>query len=167
VRIFIVGFKSSGKTTFGRELAKRMQMDFIDLDEKIEEKFGMSIPELYKREGEDSFRKEESRILKELAVTDNIVMSTGGGAACHSGNMSFMEKCGETVYLKADDETLAVRLMKVAHERPVIKGRTREEINDYISEIREKCEHYYMRAKYVLEEKDLSAENLIDQLRKV
>jgi len=164
VRIFIVGFKTSGKTTFGRELAGKMKMDFIDLDEMIERKSGMTIPELYMRGGEDSFRREERDMLKEIIASDNIVVSTGGGAACHCDNMTLMEKYGETVYLKAADETLATRMLKVAHERPVIMGRTKEEIMDYITKLRRKCEHHYLRAKFVIEEQDRTPEKLMEKL---
>lgn len=166
MRIFIVGFKSSGKTTFGRKLADRMQMDFIDLDEKIEQKYGMAIPELFLREGEEVFRKMETGVLYEISPADNIVVSTGGGAACYADNMSFMNGLGETVYLKADESTLAERLVKVAHERPVIRGRTKEEILEYIREMKIKCEPYYMKAKYILDENEVSAELLIKKLRR-
>ena len=165
MRIFIVGLKSSGKTTLGRELAKRMHMDFIDLDERLEQKFGMTIPELYLSEGEESFRKKETEMLAEISPSDNIVVSTGGGAACYSDNMDLMNAWGITVYLKADESTLAERLLRVAHERPVVKGRTKEEIVEFVRELRSKCEPFYMKARHIIDEKEFSARQLIKKLQ--
>ena len=164
MRIFIVGYKSSGKTTFGRELAKKMHLGFIDLDEEIERKYGMTIPELYLGKGEDEFRKIETGMLIEISETDNIVVSTGGGAACYSDNMSMMNEWGETVYLKADEDTLAERLLKVAHQRPVIRGSTKKDILGFIREMKIKCEPYYMKAKHIIDEKEISTEIFIKKL---
>jgi shikimate kinase len=166
VRLFIIGFKSSGKTTFGKELAHALQLEFVDLDMKIEEKSGFAIPEIYKRYGEEAFRKEEAEVLKQVVGMDDVVVATGGGAACNPDNMALMLKAGLTVYLKAEDETIASRLLKVAHERPVVKGRTREEILDFVREMKKKCESYYLQAKYILEERDISAEMFAATLKK-
>ena len=98
MRYFIIGFKNSGKTTFGRELAKRLQLAFIDLDEFIERKENKSIPEIYSRLGEERFRMLEWKALQEVVHTSDIVISTGGGAPCHCDNMTLMETYGDVIY---------------------------------------------------------------------
>ena len=98
MRIFIIGYKSSGKTTLGKQLAKRLNMKFIDLDHVIEEREAVSIPELYEKIGDDEFRKKEWEALLEIVKQDNLVISTGGGAPCHCDNMTLMEKFGEVLY---------------------------------------------------------------------
>ncbi|NJK86247.1 MAG: shikimate kinase [Bacteroidales bacterium] len=92
MRYFIIGYKSSGKTTIGKQLASILKMDFIDLDEEIEKLTGRTVPDIYENDGEKEFRKLEWKTLREVVKLDNIVVSTGGGAPCHCENMDLMEK---------------------------------------------------------------------------
>jgi len=151
MRYFIIGFKNSGKTTFGRELAGRMGLGFMDLDEYIEAKEGKSIPEIYTRLGDEGFRRLEWKALKEAVKIDNIVISTGGGAPCHCDNMSLMEEYGDVIYLKVSDETLIGRLRIAAEDRPIVLGKSEDELRKYIFELRNKCEHHYLRARYIVD----------------
>lgn len=151
MRYFIIGFKNSGKTTFGRELAVRLGLGFMDLDEYIEAKEGKDIPDIYTRLGDEGFRRLEWKALKEAVKTDNIVISTGGGAPCHCDNMSLMEEYGDVIYLKVKDETLISRLKKAAEDRPIVLGKSEDELRHYISELRNKCEHHYLRARYIVD----------------
>jgi len=164
MRYFIIGFKNSGKTTFGRELASRLQLDFLDLDEYIERKEGKSIPEVYTRLGDEGFRRLEWKALKEVVKHDNIVISTGGGAPCHCDNMNLMEEFGEAIYLKVTDETLVMRLKRVAADRPIIMGKTENELRQYVAELRNKCEHHYLRAKYIVNGEQVNMDDLIRKL---
>jgi shikimate kinase len=165
MRYFIIGFKNSGKTTFGRKLAERLGFDFTDLDEYLESREHKSIPEIYTQLGEDGFRKLEWKALKEVVHADNIVISTGGGAPCHCDNMNLMEKYGEVVYLKVPDHVLLKRLKKAAVDRPIVLGKTEEELRKYIADLRAKCEHHYLRAKYVVERENPGIEEFIAQLQ--
>ena len=165
MRLFIIGFKSSGKTTFGHALADELGSEFIDTDEYIEDKYGLSIPELYARDGEDSFRRKEWKVLQEIVTIDNIVVSTGGGLACHCDNMNLIEKYGDAVYLKVDNDTLVYRLKVIAPFRPVIKGKTTEELYRHIESLKERCEHHYLRARYILEGKDISVKHLMELMQ--
>lgn len=161
MRLFIIGFKSSGKTTFGRKLAAKLNMEFIDLDQYIERKFGSTVPDIFTQEGEDAFRVKEWKALKEIVRKDDIVVSTGGGAACHCDNMNLMEKYGDTVYIKVDDETLVDRLREFAADRPLVRGKSEAELKAYVAGLKEKCEHHYLRAKYILENENIKVEKLI------
>jgi shikimate kinase len=161
LRYFIIGFKNSGKTTFGRRLAKGLGLGFVDLDELIEEKNGKTIPEIYTRLGDEAFRKLEWKALKDLVKTENIVVSTGGGAPCHCENMNLMEKYGDVIYLKVSDETLVTRLKKAAEDRPIVKGKTEEELREYIAELRSRCEHHLNRAKYIVDGENINLEDFI------
>jgi shikimate kinase len=162
MRYFIIGFKNSGKTTFGRLLSDRLKTDFLDLDEYIEAREGKSIPEIYTSMGEEKFRRIEWRALKEaVAGHKNIVISTGGGAPCHCDNMSLMEEFGEVIYLKVSDEILLNRLKNAAKDRPIVLGKTTAELQEYISELRDRCEHHYKRAKYIIDGDDPDVEEVI------
>lgn len=165
MRYFIIGFKNSGKTTFGRKLANRLDLDFIDLDEFIERKEGKTIPEIYTRLGEEGFRRLEWMALKEVVKTDRIVLSTGGGAPCHCDNMNLMEKYGDAIYLKVSDETLVSRLKKAAKDRPIVKGKSEEELRQYVTDLRDRCEHHYLRARYIVDGDKPDMEGLIGMLK--
>jgi shikimate kinase len=165
MRYFIIGFKNSGKTTFGKLLAHRLGLDFLDLDEYIEQKEGNSIPEIYTRLGEDGFRRLEWKALKEITGQhDQMVIATGGGAPCNCDNMSLMEKYGEVIYLEASDKTLIGRLKHAAKERPIVLGKSEEELRAYVSDLRERCEHHYLRARYNVNAENPDLEKLVKLL---
>ncbi len=164
MRYFIIGFKNSGKTTLGRKLSRMLNFGFIDLDEYIEEKEGLSIPEIYTSIGDETFRTLEWKSLKELVKKDNIVVSTGGGVPCHCNNMNLMEKYGEVIYLNVNDETLVNRLKRAVHDRPIVKGKTDDELRTYIADLRSRCEHHYKRAKYIVDGENINLPALLKSL---
>ncbi len=165
MRYFIIGYKSSGKTTIGKKLAHRLNMDFIDLDKFIEEMTGSSVPEIYTDQGETEFRNIEWKALKQVVTKDNLVVSTGGGVPCHCDNMNLMEKYGEVIYLKMDNNTLVNRLEKATVDRPIVKNKTREELHVYIQDLRERCEHHYLRARFIVDGKTLKIDELVSLLK--
>lgn len=165
-RIFIIGYKSSGKTTMGKKLARKLNMEFIDLDEAIEQSEGKTIPELYSQIGDEAFRILEWKALNKIIEKDNIIVSTGGGAPCHCDNMSLMEKYGEVIYIKLDNDTLVSRLKHATRDRPIVLNMTDEELRVYVSKQRINCEHHYERAKYIVDGKDLTVEKILEVLSK-
>jgi len=165
MRLFIIGFKSSGKTTFGRKLANRLNLEFIDLDEYIERITGRTVPDIFTLDGEDAFRARERNALKQIVRKDDIVVSTGGGAACHCDNMNLMEVYGDTVYIKVDDDTLVSRLREFSADRPLVRGKSEAELRAYVAGLKERCEHHYARAKYVLENENIDIERLVRMLQ--
>jgi len=159
-RIYIVGFMGSGKTTAGKKLSAILGWQFIDLDNIIENKTGMTIPRIFSDLGEEHFRKSETEILRETIQYKGAVISTGGGAPCHDDNMDFMLASGITVYLKLTPEQLRTRLSGSKTERPLIKGLEQEDLLHFIKErlaLREKC---YSRAEIIMEGCDLDIERL-------
>lgn len=165
MRYFIIGFKNSGKTTLGRKLAEGLGLDFLDLDEFIEAREGKSIPEIYTRLGDEGFRRLEWKALKEAVKNDHMILSTGGGAPCNCDNMSLMEQYGDVIYLKVSDETLVNRLKIAAEDRPIVLGKTEEELRHYITELRRKCEHHFLRARFVVDGENLTMVDLLRELR--
>ena len=164
MRYFIIGFKNSGKTTFGRALARRLKLDFLDLDEYIEQKEKRGIPELYSQLGEAGFRKLEWQALKEVIHNNHIVIATGGGAPCNCGNMTLMEKYGQVIYLKVSNETLIGRLKHAAKDRPIVLGKTEDELRLYVEDLRDRCEHHYNRAEYIVDGENMDIEKVVSML---
>ena len=104
--IVLIGMPSSGKTTIGKMLAKRMQKEFIDLDDKIIEKAGKSIPEIFTESGEAGFRAIETEVAIELAKTNNKIIATGGGTVKHKVNMDYLRQNGITIFIDRDVDKL-------------------------------------------------------------
>ena len=105
-RIVLVGMPGSGKTTVGRELAKRLGLRFVDTDHEIEARTGVKIPTVFEIEGESGFRKRESQTLDELTQGDGLVLATGGGAVLAAENREMLTKRGVVIYLNVPPHIL-------------------------------------------------------------
>ena len=159
--IFIIGFMGCGKTTVGKKLAKSLGWKFIDLDKKIEEFTGMTIPEIFSMHGEAYFRQVESETLKSVRYHTNTVISTGGGCPCFADNMDYMLENGLTIYLKLTPGMLKTRLTGAKVERPLIKGLSDDELLSFIKEKLSYREEWYNRADIILEGDDLNISSII------
>jgi 3-dehydroquinate synthase len=120
--IFLYGPPAVGKSTIGSLLAKKLQLPFIDLDQVIEEKAGMSIQRMIETRGEAEFRERESAVLKSLAGEKESVIALGGGALLRDENRAFAEQHGRVVLLIAEAETLFQRLKDAPQKRPLLAG---------------------------------------------
>lgn len=150
-RIFLIGFMGSGKTTHGRKLANKLCWRFEDMDERIGELTGLTVPEIFERHGEEYFRLKESEVLDTLCEREKVVVSTGGGVPCHHDNMERMNGCGLTIYLKLPPGALLIRLAGSKTERPLLTGKTEEDIQQTIVDMLAVREPYYNQAKVVID----------------
>ena len=162
MRYFLIGYKTSGKTTLGKELAQHLKMKFIDLDEFIEQEQNSSIPEIYTSLGEEKFRTLEWKALKKIVEEDNVVVSTGGGAPCFCDNMNIMQTYGETIYLRIDEDILLERLKVAAKSRPIVMGKSEEELREYVSNLKKNCEHHYTQAKHIVSGRLLKVSDILN-----
>jgi shikimate kinase len=143
MKVFIVGFMGSGKTTYGRELAKLTNLDFFDLDQEIEKNCQLSIPQIFSDFGESFFREKESETLDNVLKKDNIVIATGGGTVVFNNNMLKMNKAGITLFLKLNCNTLYKRVYQNQDSRPLLKGKNPETLRSYIfTEYRKRMVYY-------------------------
>ncbi|MBE9568546.1 MAG: shikimate kinase AroK [Proteobacteria bacterium] len=110
--IFLIGLMGTGKTTVGRQLSRRLKMDFYDSDRVIEERTGVDIPLIFEKEGEEGFRKREAAVIDELTRKKNIILATGGGAVLDSRNRNHLINRGTVIYLKSSLKTLIERTSK-------------------------------------------------------
>lgn len=148
IRIFLTGYMGAGKTTLGKAFAREMNIPFIDLDWYIEERFHKSIRELFIERGEASFRELERNMLHEVAEFENVVISTGGGTPCFFDNMDYMNEHGQTVFLDVHPDILFERLRVATQQRPILQGKTDEELRAFIVEALEKRAPFYSQASY-------------------
>ena len=165
-RIFLIGFMGSGKTTHGKKIARMMGYDFVDMDAWISEKEGLSVPEIFSTKGEAYFRQKETEAIKELSQKEKLVISTGGGAPCSANNMELMNESGLTVYLKLSAAALFSRLKNSKNERPLLSGRSDEEMLAVIEELLNKREPYYSRAGMIIDGLDHVNERIVNAIQR-
>jgi shikimate kinase len=163
--VYIIGFMGSGKSTAGRKLAVSLGWTFVDLDRKIEEMAGKTIPQIFSDDGEEKFRELETRVLQGLKSEARTIISTGGGTPCHGDNMDIMLTSGLTIYLKMTPEQLTSRLLESTGQRPLLKNIPDNKLNEFISKKLASREKWYNKANITLEGKNLDI-NLLTSLIK-
>lgn len=160
-RIILIGYMGAGKTTVGKALAKELRMPFYDLDWYIESRMHKTVKAIFDERGEAGFRKIEHNMLHEVAEFEDIIISCGGGTPCFFDNIDYMNRQGETVYLKATPEVLYGHLKMGKTIRPLLLNKTADEVRVFIREQLAQREPYYSKAKYVLDV------NLLDDYEKI
>ena len=150
-RIILVGYMGSGKTTVGKALSKERGMMFYDLDWYIESRMRKTVSELFAERGEEAFRKIEYNMLHEVAEFEDVIISCGGGTPCFFDNMDYLNQQGDVVYLKATPETLYKHLLMAKVERPLLKGKSPEELIAYITEHLKEREPFYQKARHTVD----------------
>ncbi len=160
MRIYLIGYMGSGKSHLGWKLASHLGVQFVDMDNYIEERNCKTIPQIFAEDGEAEFRKKERKALDELSEFTDLVIATGGGAPCFFDNIDLMNETGKTIYLNIDPAILADRLLKSKTERPLIKGKSREELVGFIDETLKKRNEFYSQAKHQITEPDVDLDKL-------
>lgn len=168
MKIVLLGYMASGKSTIGKILAEKLNLPFIDLDNYIEEKEEKTISELFKAKGEIYFRKQEHFYLKELLAKDeSFVLSLGGGTPCYAGNMDVLAtyKNAKTVYLKASITTITNRLMLAKEARPLVANLEKEQLTEFIAKHLFERSYFYNKAIHVLTTDNKDKEQLALELK--
>ncbi len=160
--IFLVGLPASGKTTFGRALARHLDLEFIDLDFYISQRFRANVKEIFDRDGEEVFRRRESAMLREVGDMEGVVVACGGGTPCFSDNMEYMNSRGLTVLLEASPDVLIRRLRLGGDKRPLVIGKSDAELGEYIRRVKEERNPYYKLARISMESSQLESREQID-----
>jgi shikimate kinase len=153
-----------GKSTLGRKLATALNLAFIDLDTFLEEKYFRTIPQIFAEEGEAAFRKKEQNVLQEVSAFDNVIVATGGGAPCFFDNMELMNSTGFCIFLDIDTDSLVNRLIHAKTERPIIKGKSPEELHLFIEEMMLKRRPFYEKARFILKGSEINPEQVLELL---
>jgi shikimate kinase len=153
----------AGKTTLGKAFARAMGLTFIDLDWYIEERFHKTIRELFTERGQDAFRDLERRMLHEVGEFEDVVISVGGGTPCFFDNVDYMNSVGETVFLDVDIRVLFRRLKIAKQQRPLLDGKSDEELMQFIQEALQNRLPFYTRAKHTFNGEKLEDRRQIQQ----
>lgn len=163
-RIFIIGLPGVGKTTIGRQLAAKLQLPFIDLDNHIEETQDQTIAQIFNQGGEDTFRNIEAHALRSYTkLNPKFVMACGGGAPCFNNNMEFMNQQGVTIYYTRPIDVIISQLASGMQDRPLLKNTKPANLSDYLNNLLKKRELYYLKANVLSD----SIENINVALNKL
>jgi len=158
--IIITGFMGTGKSVVAKELARKLGMKCIDMDRIIEERQGTSIADIFARYGENYFREQESKLVKELSQKENRVIATGGGTLLSSDNARMLGQAGEIVCLYANSQTIYNRV-KRKNDRPLLKG---ENVLSEIDHLLEERKKIYANIKWKIDTTNLNIQEVTDKI---
>ena len=160
MKVFLIGYMASGKSTAAKKLAKKLELEAVDLDKEISKTAGKSIPEIFKSEGEKAFRKREQSELRKWLDKDDFVMACGGGTPCFFESMDEMNGVGTTVYLQMTPKAVVDRVLESKEERPILKGLPEEKMLKKVDFQIGKREPFYKRATLIINGVNLDIDDL-------
>ncbi|SFN93482.1 shikimate kinase [Salegentibacter flavus] len=168
MKIFLAGYMGSGKSLLGKQLAKRLNHDFLDLDDQIEVMEGNSIHDIFGEKGELYFRKLETKVLKDvLEDHSDLVVSLGGGTPCYGKNLELIKETpnSKIIYLKASVEELTRRLFPEKIHRPVISHlETREALEEFIRKHMFERGYYYHQSDIIVNVDNAEPEDILNEI---
>ena len=158
--IIITGFMGTGKSIVAEELARKLRMEFIDMDQIIEERQGISISDIFARYGENYFREQENKLVKELSLKENIVIATGGGTLISSDNKRILNQKGKIICLYADSQVIYNRV-KRKNDRPLLK---RKNVLNEITRLLEERKKIYDNIKWKIDTTNLNIQEVTEKI---
>ena len=166
-KIVLLGYMGSGKSSVGKLLANDLSIPFIDLDDYIEDRLHMSIPDIFGKKGEIYFRKQEHLLLKEIMESEaGSVIALGGGTPVYSQNMDLILSYTQQVfYLKVSIPVLAERLITEKDHRPLIRHLEDEELPEFIGKHLFERNPFYNQASHILEVGELDQEEIVQLIK--
>ena len=161
----MIGFMGAGKTTLGKVIAKRMKLQFLDLDTLIIRNQGKSITQVFEDEGERGFRKIERKVLEDILESDNYILACGGGTPCYKDNMDRMNSKGTSLFLDVPEEELIKRLSGNKFHRPLLSELNDQELTAYVQERLVERQACYRKSKIWINPLATSVDTIIMSLR--
>ena len=168
MKIILIGYMGSGKSSVGRQLAASLNYKFIDLDQAIAQETGSSISDLFATKGEVYFRKMERKLLaKILTDSSNLVLASGGGTPCYGDMIQFLKSVASTtVYLKTSNEELTRRLFNERQQRPLIAHLNTELLlNDFIKKHLFERSYFYNQSDLKVATDYRSVETIVEEIK--
>ena len=146
--IYLLGFMGSGKSYLGKCLSEKFNLNFLDLDQLIEDSTQLSIPQIFSSIGEEGFREQEANLLRKTTDFNQYIISCGGGTPCFHDNMKWIKDHGISIYLKTSEPLLFKRLNYQKEGRPLISSMSDDELKHFISMKITEREKFYEQADY-------------------
>ncbi len=157
MNIVLIGYRGTGKTAIARELAKRLSMKVVGMDEEIVRRTGKSIPEIVEQHGWNHFRDIESEVAADLENEDNLIIDAGGGIIVRPKNIEILKKNGMIFWLVADEKTIVSRIVR-DQQRPSLTG-TRSFVEEVAEILAERTPKYKAAADHIID----TARNRIEE----
>lgn len=164
MRIFIIGYMLSGKSTIGKKIANKLSYDFIDTDKLIENTYHYTVNDIFEKFSEDVFRQMEKKMLENIINKDNIVIATGGGLPCFNDNMDTIKQNGKSIYLKMTSKEIISRLINSKHPRPLLKSLSDTEKEEFIEKNIKEREVFYNKADIIIDGISCKVDDIISQI---
>ena len=155
----------AGKSYWGRELAAVSGWRLLDLDERIVDSKGMSIAEIFSRQGEDYFRQLERTQLQAAADQDDSIIACGGGTPCYFDNMAFMNRRGLTVWLNARLDDMVARVAGKREKRPLLSHLSDDALAAFMAEKLAQREPIYRQARLIVDPAEHTPHSLHEKIR--
>jgi shikimate kinase len=167
MQLILLGYMASGKSTIGKELAKKLFLPFIDLDDYIIEKEKMSISAIFEERGEIYFRKIEHKYLQEILNSEaKFILSLGGGTPCYAGNMKLItESEAISIYLNASIQLIQERLKNEKSKRPLVADLADEKMTEFIAKHLFERRFYYEQATFSVKIDAKEMNTLVTEIR--
>lgn len=166
--VVLMGYMASGKSTIGNFLAKKLDFEFLDLDDYIESQEGLTVKQIFSDKGELYFRKLETRCLTKLLEAEkNIVLALGGGTPCYGNNLNSILKSSNAIsfYLKASINSIIKRVEGEKSKRPLIAHlNTKEDLVEFIGKHLFERSQFYIQADFVVSTDDLEVDQIVEQI---
>lgn len=166
MKIILVGYMASGKSTIGKLLSESLNVVFYDLDHLIENNLNLKINEIFEQKGELFFRKKEREILIEfLNTTENYVLALGGGTPCYYNNFELYESESiHSIYLKASINTLLERLHTQKATRPLVSRLNKEELQEFVAKHLFERSYFYHQVKTIVAIDDKNESEIVSEI---
>jgi shikimate kinase len=165
MKIVLLGYMGSGKSTVAKQVAIDLNMLVIDLDDYIVAHENMSIASIFKTKGEIYFRLQESKYLKQLLDQEqDLVLALGGGTPCYANNIDLICSASESFYLKAGIKTLSNRLVKEKEQRPLIASFDDEQLKEFIAKHLFERRNFYEQAKHTITIDGKTMEEIVEEI---
>ncbi len=160
MNIVLIGYRGTGKSTLAKEIAERLSMKVVCMDEEIVKREGMSIPEIVETHGWDHFRDIETQVARDIEHEDGLIIDAGGGIIVRQENIDILKKNGLIFLLVADEKTIANRIV-YDHQRPSLTGA--KSFVDEISEVlKERTPKYEAAADHVIDTAEMNVREAAD-----
>lgn len=168
MKIILLGYMASGKSTIGKQLSKKLDINFLDLDDYICKKENSSIEHIFKTKGEIYFRKIEHQYLKEvLAKKDDFVLSLGGGTPCYANNMSVIKNADATsIYIQVSVSNLVARLLNEKAKRPLVASLNDDLLTEFVAKHLFERRFYYEQATKTIQSDAKKVFELVAEIEK-
>jgi len=162
-RIVLIGFSGAGKSTIAKKIANHFHFSVLDTDKMLEEKYRISVFDIFEKYGEKVFRNLEYDALMEALQCENVVIATGGGAPCFFDAMKLINEAAYSIYIEMAPKSLVQRLLHAKVVRPLTKNKTEEELLSYIVEQLAVREPFYKQAHFTIKGENCNLQELFNK----